>query len=63
VTELEFDECVCNACGSKNVGYDVNPHGLPVIHTCLMGCDVTGEPGAERCNDCGSLDVSEVPRD
>jgi hypothetical protein len=55
-----FPEMRCKACGSSSVGYDVNPHNLPVIHTCLMGCKVTGEPGAERCNDCGSLDVEDV---
>ncbi len=57
----DFPEWVCLACGSKSIGYDPNPHNLPVIHVCLMGVGVTGEPGAERCNDCGSLDVREVP--
>lgn len=47
----------CAACGSEQIAYDTNPHGLPLTHTCIMGADQTGEPGAERCVDCGSLDV------
>jgi len=47
----------CAACGSEQIVYDTNPHGLAVTHTCIMGAGQTGEPGAERCVDCGSLDV------
>jgi hypothetical protein len=50
---------LCCACGSKNIGYDTNPHGLPVIGRCSMGAPLTGEPGACRCRDCQSLDIDE----
>jgi hypothetical protein len=50
---------LCCACGSKNIEYDTNPHGLPVIGRCSMGAPLTGEPGACRCRDCQSLDIDE----
>lgn len=49
----------CNACGSTTSHYDTNPDNLPVIHACLMGVGLTGEPGSVRCSNCGSLDVAE----
>lgn len=61
----------CNACGSGDIVYDPNPHGLPVIGYCSLGAPMTGEPGAclmgcltapaywarrdEQCLDCGEV--------
>ncbi len=54
----------CGVCGSEDIYYDTNPHNLPPLtngdgtpYRCLMGVIQTGEPGAERCRACGSLDV------
>jgi protein gp37 len=38
--------------------------GRPVPHspgTCLLGAPLTGDPGAERCMKCDSLDVQHLP--
>lgn len=48
--------CRCGNRGTRFY-YDTNPKDLPVVHTCLMGCGVTGEPGAIRCMICNSLAV------
>jgi protein gp37 len=59
----------CVACGALDVGYDTNPHNLTPLRDgngqpirCAMGVEMTGEPGAERCNKCQSLDVEHLPR-
>ena len=57
LTDWLYEPMRCRACGSWRVYYDPNPNDLPVIGTCLMGAPQTGEPGAERCGDCGSLDI------
>jgi protein gp37 len=56
-----FEPSRCKVCRSSDIGYDPNPKDLPAANperpTCLMGCTLTGEPGAERCNRCQSLEV------
>lgn len=59
----------CGGCGSFNISYDTNPQGLPPLlnsngdpYRCLMGVVQTGEPGAERCNQCQSLNIEFMPR-
>lgn len=54
---IEVDHLVCKACGSDNIGYNTNPDNLPSIGTCAMGSEMTGEPGAEQCNQCDSFDI------
>ena len=54
---IEVDHLVCKACGSDNIGYNTNPDNLPSIGTCAMGSEMTGEPGAEQCNQCDGFDI------
>lgn len=57
IIQLEDGVDYCKKCGSTNIIYDPNPHGLPVIKQCQFGADLTGEPGAEKCADCDSLEI------
>lgn len=50
----------CEACGSGDAYYDTNPDNLPTEGVCLMGVPHTGEPGAIRCRECDSRDVTEL---
>lgn len=57
LTRWLYEPMYCRTCG-YHIVYDTNPKGLPAIHTCMMGCEVTGEPGAEACSACGSTDIA-----
>lgn len=59
---------ICRGCGSVNIIYDTNPKGLRPMRAkdgavirCAFGVPQTGEPGAERCADCGCLDIGDGP--
>lgn len=55
----------CTRCGNQGTRfyYDTNPHGKKPIHTCLMGVETTGEPGAVRCMDCDAMEGAGVELD
>ena len=63
---VDVDVLRCKDCGNEGTDfyYDTDPAGLPAMRnrkgeivTCSMGSVMTGEPGAERCIKCGSLNV------
>lgn len=54
---IEVEWLRCAGCGSDEIVYNTNPNGLPALGTCLMGSEITGEPGAEQCARCGSYDI------
>lgn len=54
---IEVEWLRCAACGSDEIVYNKTPGGLPSVGTCLMGSELTGEPGAEQCARCGSYEI------
>lgn len=59
------DAYKCTKCGNRGTRfyYDTNPFKRKPIHTCLMGVEITGEPGAIRCMDCDAIEGAGVESD